>query len=310
MDRSITICATKDTYLIGEPLLLEISYNNIRSENITVPESWIEGDEPPIEILVSGDGIAFTRFRFGYPILEILDRPYRTLKPGASWQYELRLLYTRFHSGRLAFPVAGKYFLKVRKDGAKPKDSSLDSNVIGLKIEEPTGVDAKVWERMQDKQILELIQSARGPKETALAVAALLREFPKSNYRPTLGHALREFYFKQGYSVKPEGKEIRAVLGFEDVGRIADKRLDARIRSFLGQDRTVEDVLRELSLQTGIPVDASPELKTKVVPTSFTIQLRDVLRSISVRLRAPWWPLADGYLLSREPPTAESKSTK
>ncbi|MCI0378570.1 MAG: hypothetical protein L0215_13255 [Gemmataceae bacterium] len=309
-ERGITIEPQKESFLLGEPVLLRIRYKNVGTENLIVPEYWFEGGEPPIEIYISEDGITFSRFKFGYPMAEPLGLSRQSLQPGASWSYDLRLLYTRFSSGMLAFEKPGEYFLKIRKSLAKPNDIRRESKVLRVKIIEPTGVDAEVWKRIRDdKKVFELVQSARGPKEPALTVAALLREFPKSNYRATLWHGLREFYYKQGSRLRPEGEEIRKVLGFQEVDTFADPRLDGRIRAVEGREITVGDLLRELSLQTGISLEAATELKTTTVPVSLTIRLRDCMRTVSSQMRAPWWPQADGYFLSREPP-AESKSTK
>lgn len=314
----VTLTTTRQNYLLGEPVVLGVAFKNHTGADLTVAEYDVPGAasiryEPNIRIFVSRDQKKLEEFMFGFAIANI-EPTVRTLGPGEVWDHELRLFFSRVDGGKLAFPEPGTYYLKtvyplVVRGSRMVK--MLDSNVIAIKVTEPNGLDAKVWQRMQDKDVYLLLQSSWGPKEPALKVAELLREFPKSNYRATLWHGLREFYFKQNYRVRPEGKQIREALGINETKFVADTRLDTAVRGIDDQEISVKDILFALSAQTGVSLDAATELKSKKVRLSSAyIRLRSSILTISHQLQAPWWPQDDGYLLSRDPPAADSKSPK
>ena len=77
------------------------------------------------------------------------------------------MLYSRVPPGRLAFEKPGKYFIRT---GDEPPDSDnwhARSNVVAVQVVEPVGFDARVWQRMQDKPISDLVQSGSGPAKAA-----------------------------------------------------------------------------------------------------------------------------------------------
>jgi hypothetical protein len=134
----------------------------------------------------------------------------------------------------------------------------------------------------------------------------LVRQFPKSAYHATLWHGLREYYFKNSAKVRGhDGQEIRDALGTSEPGQFGDPRLESGVRGVQDQEIRVEDLLRALSEQAGVPLNATAELRGKTVRISVAYtQLRGCMTSVSYSLRSPWWPQGKGYLLSKEPPDA------
>jgi hypothetical protein len=320
--RLITISIPKRDYLVGEAVLLHITFKNLTERDTRVPESWSEGCEPPIRIHISRDGLRFERFQFGYKD-EATSGPglQRTLKPGDCWAYQLRLLYSRMPPGRLAFNKPGKYFIRTGDEPTAGSNWHAQSNVLALRIQEPKGVDAKVWGRMQEEKMYSLLQTGMcsddnivafmaarateplpADKHTVAQAVALLREFPESGYRDALTWALRNAYFREGSEVPAKLREdIRVTLGFVVPN---DPGLKNDAYGFR-KEMLVAEVLPLLSEYGKIPLDATPELKQQRVQFLRPEQnVGGVMQSLSTQFRAGWWPHGEGYLLSTERPAA------
>jgi tetratricopeptide (TPR) repeat protein len=98
---------------------------------------------------------------------------------------------TREGKGEALFPLPGSYLLRARLTSEdKDKTSEIGSNVLTIRVEEPTGQDLSAWEYLKT-DVLEAPADrpfffwASGDKERALRAARLewfARHFPESQY--------------------------------------------------------------------------------------------------------------------------------
>ena len=315
--RSVTLVLAKDRHLPGDPVVLELQYRNLRQTVRLVAQDWLDSDEPPFDIFTSSNESGYSLFRFGLSRRQLLDVPRWEFKPGDVWKHELRVLYSRMKGGTLAFPKPGTYFLKT---GDQPPDAltwHAESNVLKIHIEEPAGIDAKVWGQMQDRRVYSLLQSGSfAPKpqpdldppwadrDTVLLIARLLKEHPETRYRAAFGWSLRRVYFRQGLELTADERQaVREALGIIDVHTHADPRLDIMVRGVRDREWLLGDLLATLSEQTRTPLDAPVEMKRQKVRLSIGDgNLRRAMATISIHFRTPWWPLGRGFVLGVDRP--------
>src|SRR5262249_38417163 len=155
-------------YLLGQPVYLRVEAKNVGREALQAyrPEAGGRA-EPEGQIFLSEDGRAFQRWVMGYPVLRVEERP-EVLKPGEAWAAELTVLYSDRRRGgeedeeffgrgeALAFERPGKFSLKVKYPWRPPgaaRAELVESNVLEVRVKEPRGVDARVWQRLGDKEV-------------------------------------------------------------------------------------------------------------------------------------------------------------
>lgn len=247
---SVTLTSPRYEYLLGEPVILEVTVRNEMTEEIKAFEIFVKNVEPEIEVYFSQDGKTFQEYEIGIYPAHNIERRVKTLKPGEVWKYELRVLYTHKNPSGLVFEQPGIYFLKVIYPlwWAKSKDRlrkilKIPSNVIQVQILQPTGVDAQVWAQIKSNEFLYFIQSGMVKLEweevekvksikgrltdkdwvekeygkTVAKVVEVLRSFPESRYHPVLRDALRVFYEKNKFKLTPEqAQTLHLVLGIKE----------------------------------------------------------------------------------------------
>ncbi len=341
----VTLATPRSDYLLGEPVLLDVGFKNLTQQELRHREPVAKDVEPDIEVYISGNGREFERCLMCGAIAKRVPR-YVTLKPGEAISYRLRVLRnarTGFQSisprraSALAIERPGEYFLKVLYPTFSVQGPShIESNVVAVRVKEPTGLDAKVWQRLQemnrpekpmnvDAELWERIQhrygvfagiqSDSGPSvEHAKNLIGILWESPKTSYAEAFRSALRRFYFSQRLQVSLEERaRIRQLTGVTDVHEFKDQRLDAKVE--MGFDRakikvhdtwislSLETLLETLREQTRIPFEASPDLKRRTI-SLFTppVNAREAMDSdwVTDRLNAWWVKRGDGYVLIRE----------
>lgn len=250
---SVALTSPRHEYLLGEPVLLEVTVRNEMTEAIKAFEVFVKNVEPEVKVYFSQDGRTFQEYEIGiYPIHRIARRV-KTLKPGEEWRYELRVLYTHKNPSGLVFEQPGTYFLKAiyplwwaESVGSRDRLREilkLPSNVIQVQILQPTGIDAQVWERIKSNEFLHFIQSGRVKLEweeveriksikgqltekdwveiryrkTVVKVVEVLRSFPESRYHHALRDALRLFYEANKFKLTPEqAQTLRLILGMKE----------------------------------------------------------------------------------------------
>lgn len=179
----------------------------------------------------------------------------------------------------------------------------IKSNIVAVRIKQPAGEDAKVWEQLSDPSLLTLLQveMMHGvPNDAPMKIAKLLRSFPASGYAVALRHALSKTYFRSRLDLAEKDQELLAQsLDIAHVETIADERLAA-----LRKDRVLEKeiplgtVLASLG-KSGISFGAAPELLGKKVTLLDAYgSLRLSMRSLSDDLEATWERRRDGYFLA------------
>lgn len=246
---SVTLTSPHHEYLLGEPVILEVTVRNEMTEAIKAFEIFVEDVEPEIKVYFSEDGKAFQEYKIGiYPIHRIIRRV-KTLKPGEAWKYKLRVLYTCKNPSGLVFEQPGTYFLKVIYPLWWAESNRLrgilkfPSNVVQVQVLQPTGIDEQVWEQIKSNEFLHFIQSGRVKLEweevekaksikgrltdrdwveirygkTVVKVVEVLRSFPESRYHHALRYALRLFYEANKFNLTPEqAQTLRLVLGIKE----------------------------------------------------------------------------------------------
>lgn len=250
---SMTLTSPRHEYLLGEPVILEVTVRNEMTEAIKAFEVFVKNVEPEIKVYFSQDGKTFQEYEIGiYPIHRIIRRV-KTLKPGEVWKYELRVLYTNKNPSGLVFEQPGTYFLKVIyplwwAESVESKDRlreilKFPSNVVQVQILQPTGVDAQVWAQIKSNEFLHFIQSGRVKLEweevekvksikgqltekdwveirygkTVVKVIEVLRSFPESRYHHALRYALGLFYEANKFILTPEqAQTLHLVLGIKE----------------------------------------------------------------------------------------------
>jgi hypothetical protein len=247
------------------------------------------------------------------------------LVPGQSWDYELRIGFGLFEEERkaagrslrkhLAFEKPGTHRVRTGDNRTPHSPYTLESNTIEIKVVEPKGDDAAVWERLQRiDHAFEGLQWCDGPSlEICRKFMALLQEYPKTGYRTALRAALRRAYYRGAAELGNEGvAKIGVFLGIKELKDVQDERLrtlirpDARIAIHTHRDDAFDAVadgfLKQLSAQSGVSLDADLDLKRRpvTVRTFLVLDLRHHMETVSQRVGAPWVRRGEKYVLTRE----------
>jgi hypothetical protein len=206
--------------------------------------------------------------------------------PGHVRKYEIRVLYEHFTATPLAFAKPGLYWVKVRyplthERPGPPKSSEtrrFDSNTILLRINEPQGFDANVWQTLRAPEFLYFMQSGLLPREhpeVPRKSAELLRKYPKNIYEPALRYALKKYYrHERWYGLKdrvfddPVMEQIRTILGLPrepDGPYQADEILDQVVSFDFGDNMRVDEALKKLSDLTGVPLRVEPHYADRTI---------------------------------------------
>lgn len=313
----IHLGTARGEYLLGEPVLLQLTLTNLGLEGFKVPEAFLQISESEIPIYVDG-----RRFLLGYPSWRPSSHASLLLQSGQNWKYWLRVGYGYFEHEheqgapptRLVFDKPGTYTLRTGSGPRDPQPYNQHSNEVSVRIRTPAGVDAKVWQRLQKMEgIFGALQWYEGPwREHVPKLIDLLEEVPETGYAETFRSALRRFYFSQRLKVSLEERaKIRQLTGITDLREFKDPRLDvlieppfdpakARIRIDGSIQLRIDTLLEVLAEQSKVPLEATTYLRRRTVGfTKPPPDLRGYMEHdfVTDRLHAWWVKRGDGYVL-------------
>ncbi|MEJ7636683.1 MAG: hypothetical protein WKF75_01535, partial [Singulisphaera sp.] len=237
--------------------------------------------------------------------------------------YPIRILFLQFivgpdgeyidedlkDSGRLAFPEPGTYSIKIdfpfHLKGSKT-GNLLESNIVEVRIEEPDGVDAEVWNQIRGDDVLRFLQSGgvpRGREDILLKVADLVQKYPETRYREALRHALRRSLGSENQLPQEDRTRIRALLGItEEMNRfyVLDDRLDGEVVLHAPEVTTLDQVLASLSRQSRVPLKASKSVgRDRLWAARRVADLRSLMQELAEGASAGWRGSGEGYVLIR-----------
>jgi hypothetical protein len=330
-DRPWKLTVTKEAILLGEPVVLDLTFTNHHNMDTTIAESLVDDREFSCPIHIAQAGQPFRRFSFGYPDVHRVGVSRHTLGPGKSWTYRWRLFSSWIEAETLAFPKAGTYQVRLESESSNRQPGQIMSNTVTVRINDPNGVDALVWQSIRDPGIFDLLQSGRmynradpaaalqheksrprvACQTTVYQVARLLEQFPTTGYRDAFQYALRRVYHRQRDKLAlDEQAKLRALLNIQDVYEFKDRRLElpilfdeskaVRVYADGSATITIEKLLPMFHHQTGLILEAAPELKARQIGID-PKKLRDIrqyMEAISDALEASWTEKEGDYFLA------------
>jgi len=306
----VTLSSPKGVYTLGEPVRLAITVKNVSDQTLY---AWVDKLKwQQIQIEISNDGERFHTFvpgtREDYKIIPET----RPLEPGKEKQYSFRILYTYYFSSkyarlnRLAFEKHGGYLIKARYRTHRP----LETNTIKIKVKQPQGSDAKLWQKLNQPAILKFLQSGevlKGHEKLPLRAVEILKSAPKSSYANDLRWALKTYYYRDRRQAKrlwklkeDEARLIRGVTGITVPPPQPfpnDMRLAQLITYQFPKRTPLEQALQVISRQSGVTLRLHPKLRVRTMSSiRVTEPLRKLMRNLSV-YKAEWVRQGEGYLL-------------
>lgn len=319
---SVKLTAERTEFVWGEPVELIVIVKNETSAEL---KAWklaeqLDGElafEPETKRYISTDGKTFKEYETGeFPwTCCITPRPTLTLEPAQELQIRLNILSRRDVRRKpqvrhLVFQP-GTYWIKVRYPLIVSDREEFESDEIRVVVNEPTGEDSVVFSRLQTPDVLQFLQCRTG--EGAKEALNLLTSYPNSSYAPALTSALREHYDlrkrRLGDRVAYDDEELKSI---RDALKIVepppwifpdDDRLDARVTLDYPKPTPLADVLRDVSLQTGVRLRLLPELRARrLTCIRQEISLRDFMEN-RASFNALWIPQGKEYLLMPLPET-------
>jgi hypothetical protein len=174
--------------------------------------------------------------------------------------------------------------------------------VITVRIVAPQGVDAKVWQAINWPDVLYFLQWGAAPdKETPFRAAEILKSIPESSYHAGLRWALKTFYENPVFVLDDyEAELLRSVTGIQvppPQPFPEDKRLDQVITYRFPRQTPIEDVFREISKQSGVPLNVDPSFRAATMSSlRVTEPLRRFMRNRAT-YKAEWIPDGEGYVI-------------
>lgn len=196
----LNIETTKETYVLGEPITVTAKLTNISSKSVALFKS-----DNFLHLWLSRDGNHFWRFVDE----EIVDsKPKKEmLGSGNSWTFHKTLLRGVLSRDDVwareifLLPAAGAFYLRATCEGSE--DIKIVSNVIKVNVIAPEGVDARVWQMLQDKDAatyqdythflkynLPRREDAKSRKEILEKLNRIVEAYPESTYASILRDAL------------------------------------------------------------------------------------------------------------------------
>lgn len=297
-DERLKLSTPRASYLLGEPVPLELVIRNNSKETIKLVQTFAE----EVSMWISRAGEDFRPFQRN-TMPKYRDRQVLHLAPGGRFALSFRVLRESGRDFKLAMPEPGEYRIYAEFPlwlfGGK--QVATVSNVVPVSIKQPEGEDAQVWEQLKDPSFLRVLPNGGvldQQKDLPMKMAKLMRSYPASAYAPAMRHALAKTYFRRRLGLPEKDQEqLAQSLDIARVEALADERLEARRHEVLEQDIPLDKVLASLN-KVGVPLDAAPELKAKkvnLIDAYFT--LRGSMRSLSDDLEASWERRGNGYYL-------------
>lgn len=215
--------ADKCHYVVGEMVVLQVKVENNGDINLPV---WIDLLDSQIQIFLASPDAVARQFIIGGRAIPSVVPNAIALPPGESKYYPLRLLHHFSLSSEqgpistLAFPETGEYEIFV-KYPLFPERELFESNRIRIRVDEPKGGDAEVWQQLNDEKVLFFLQRGElwlNSQEVPRKVGEILTGVSDSAYHSTMRWALGRHYHRLRIeNPAPEdienGKLFRKALG-------------------------------------------------------------------------------------------------
>lgn len=302
----VVVTTPKQIFVLGEPIPLDVSVTNVAQEAIKAYDiiDHSHGSCPEFGIYIAQEDEAFRSYTPGDCIqADISPRRVFDLKPNGTLDYQLRVLYANAPPSNLAISEPGTYAIAVKH----PQVERVKSSVVKIRVTEPRGVDAKIWNAVQSRAFLYFLHWGAVAKEDAaipLRAAELLKSHAESSYHDDLRWALKEYYQRH----KDELSDYEAQL-IREVARIAvprpdptvlddDARLDQVITYHFPNQTPLNNVLRKATRQSGVSLAVDPKLQKRTMASARVTQpLRTFMHGLA-NSGAHWIRDGDGYLLA------------
>ena len=210
----ITVSSEKDSFLLGETVFLNFEVKNESSKDIRV--KGLDLDSRYIGVFISADNKTFKQYKNS----RVKDTMGGFLKAGDTFRSRSGILWN-FDQTKIsapstwddlrktyivtdyAFPTAGEYFIKAVLTVPRIENSlKIESETIQIKIEEPTGENLEVWNKIKDNgDFAYFIQECepRLPEYRSEERAKFLKDveqvlidYPNSFYAESLRESLAE----------------------------------------------------------------------------------------------------------------------
>ncbi len=276
----VEIVSASKEYVIGEPVPLDVTVKNVSDR---VFHTWIDPLSYQIEIHIARAGDPFHQYTCGDMRTKLIRRMVEALAPGQSKCYPFRVLGTFYvretaeRRSRLAFETPGLYRAKARYP-LYPNGKMFESNTVEFRVNERQGVDAKVWEEINQQRFLRFLQSGeagREDRDVLEKAVEVLRTAPKSSFQDPIKWALEKYYRKRTSALGERSVLLDADLEkIRDALRIPavpqgpfpdDKRLDAWISYGFPEQTPFEEVFKTISNLSGVPLRVGRELRVRTL---------------------------------------------
>lgn len=316
-DTRLKLSTPRRDYLLGEPVLLDLKFRNDSKESIKVVEVVIEPGHYEAPVWIAPDGDRFEEFRPNVSDYK-RSRQVFTLRMGDALEYQYRVIGASRTGFQMPFAKPGAYRIYVVFPlyvAGTPGTVEIPSNLVEVRVKQPAGDDAKVWDQLKDPAFLTLLQYENVDdkrKDVPLKLIELLRSYPNSGYAPALRMALSRIYFhKRSGLPQQDQHKLAQALGITMIEGVADPRLDARRKEPFEKDVPLSKLLASLS-QLGVTLDALPELKEQKVNISEAYTtLRGSMAALGDKLEATWEKRGDAYfLVPFQAPPAKQREDK
>ena len=304
-DERLPLKTPRREYLLGEPVELELKLRNHAKEVMKVVEVFVEPATYEAPVWISRGNEPFAEFR---PSTKAFKRKRQvfSLNFGEDLEFNYRVVGMPGPEVRLAFPKPGDYRVFVKFPlylAGAAQSVEIASNVVAVRVTEPKGKDAELWNKLKDPQFMSLLQVETVDKnhpKTPLRLAELLRDNPTSGYAVAIRHALAKVYFHDRLGLASKDQvHLAGSLKIVHVDGIADDRLNATRKVPLEEKTPLGKVLTSLSKE-GVTLNAADELKARIVTVSSAHStVRLAMRSLSDQLEASWETRGNGYALVR-----------
>jgi len=313
----VSVVSSSKQYVVGEPVLLTVTVRNHSQRQL---QTWVDLLAYQIEIYTAVRGEPFQQYTVRnhdpYEIQPMVER----LAPGKSKRYGIRVLYTFYFKetserrSALAFAKPGTYSLKVRYP-LYPDRQMFESNTIEFRINEPRGVDARVFQRINRPEFLYFLQSGLTPGDNHDVVreaVQIVRTVPKSSYHDALRWSLLHYYRHETHgglrgmdaAKRALLEEVRKVLGLPDPAAgpfPEDKRLDAKVTCYFAGGTPLEEAFKRVSEAGGVPLRLAPEMRARMIYGTLQDKVLRKFMDEQDEYKARWVRDGDGYKLVPAP---------
>jgi hypothetical protein len=313
-DSRLTLSTPRRDYLLGEPVVLELALRNTSKEAIKLVEIFVEPLYYEATLWIARNDRTFEQFHSN-AVIPKTKRRTLVLGPGDALKYHYRVVGTPWPKFRFAFPAPGDYRVYVVYPlwvvGVQ-ETTNIKSNIVAVRIKQPEGEDAKVWEELKNPSLLTLLQTESVPEgweNEVRQLGKLLHTQPKSGYAPALRHLLVKLaprmHGSLSFDEATRWGEMLGIKGFAWVEEDpADNRLDAIRKDSFMKETSVGDVLKSLSKASGAMLEAPPETKAKTIRIADSqASVRECMRTL--RHFGAWERRGDGYFLAPIQPSAD-----